>query len=385
MSQYIVSQMQCAKNIRMSYCIQSHFAVCKASQHSFLALLTCNFWAVQDTSNRLSRWENTDSQQLIERWKTQWEMTAHSSVITTYFLRLVWIINTLKFAQYRFMSKSGKVQGALLWLSIMYAHCMQQYFVRAAVVCAERKKKSMGFGTQGLFYVMVIWQCMKKISVRSKHCTVKLNLLGAKRFLFFFLTCKSFLAVLTPHSVRPWHWPQINLLSQAELELKLRLKSYFCVSVLPVVRPRLSEHYVWIDEVKEASPHPGPMWLQLAGVGEKWRGRRQERNPTFRFQIGFQAKDLQGSGPLLPLSLFLKCPPCPLTPGQMWNNIANIYIYIWWNHYVMRGLFNKKYVHWGLMRKLLSHSIVFILRGRTKKKKRWSNRLWISVRQTGLP
>lgn len=68
-----------------------------------------------------------------------------------------------------------------------------------------------------------------------------------------------------------------------------------------------------------------PMWLQLAISEEQWRGRRQERNLIFRFKIESEEKDLQGSGFLLPLSPFLKFPPCPLTQGQMWNNIINMY------------------------------------------------------------
>lgn len=68
-----------------------------------------------------------------------------------------------------------------------------------------------------------------------------------------------------------------------------------------------------------------PMWLQLAISEEQWRGRRLERNLIFRFKIESEEKDLQGSGFLLPLSPFLKFPPCPLTQAQMWNNIINMY------------------------------------------------------------
>lgn len=57
-----------------------------------------------------------------------------------------------------------------------------------------------------------------------------------------------------------------------------------------------------------------PMWLQLAIVEEQWRGRRQERNLIFRFKIESEEKDLQGSGFLLPLSPFLKCPPMSADP-----------------------------------------------------------------------
>lgn len=86
-----------------------------------------------------------------------------------------------------------------------------------------------------------------------------MNPLSTFCHLFGFLEpVEVFLEVLSPHSVWPSHWPQINLLRQ-ELELKLRLKSYICVSVLPEVRLGLSEHYVWIDEVKEASPRAAPM------------------------------------------------------------------------------------------------------------------------------
>lgn len=102
--------------------------------------------------------------------------------------------------------------------------------------------------------------------------------------------------------------PQIH---SAELELKLRLKSYVRVSELPAVRPWLSDWCVWIDEVKEALvlSEAAALWVQLAGVGLQCKSTGQQRNHIVRFQIELWEKDLQGFGFFLHLSLFLKCPP----------------------------------------------------------------------------
>lgn len=137
-------------------------------------------------------------------------------------------------------------------------------------------------------------------------------------------TCRS-LDVRTLHSVYPSHWPWINSLRPAELELMLRLKSCVCVTELPVVRLSLNTVFGLMRLKKQVLTQAASMWLQLARVGEQWRGRWQERNLIFRFQIESMEKDLQGSGFLLPLSLIPKCPPYPLTPDQMWKNITNIY------------------------------------------------------------
>lgn len=62
-------------------------------------------------------------------------------------------------------------------------------------------------------------------------------------------------------------WPQIHLSNPEELQLKPTLKSSMCVYDLPAERPQLTEHRVWIDEVKEAGLHPRCSSVIAAG----WR------------------------------------------------------------------------------------------------------------------